>query len=209
VAVGPSSGRDLKPSPPSGYLVWLALRRFICVARTLEEQPKSEISLSRNRLLTSQKVSGTLLTPKGSPRDGGPSWWGAASSARWGGWAEVRAQRQRGEATRADPCILGSGEFVAHILADSAAPHTPLLMRARVVLEKAQALLVPRCADAQMGLPELQGGSRRAPVVALRGKLARHFVAHLGLSLADTAQLLGVSTSGIAKSLARGEVKSD
>jgi len=31
------------------------------------------------------------------------------------------------------------------------------------------------------------------------------FLARLGLSLADTARLLGVSTSGIAKALARAE----
>ncbi len=123
-----------------------------------------------------------------------------------GGWAEVRAQRQRGEATRADPRILGSGEFVAQVLASSEAPSPSPRLRGRIAWEQAQALLAPRCADAQVGLPELQGGSRRAAVVALRGTLARHFVAHLGLSLADAARLLGVSTSGIAKSLARGNV---
>ena len=54
--------------------------------------------------------------------------------------------------------------------------------------------------------PEVQRGSRRAPVVAVRGRLAQHLVAQLGLSLAATARLLGVSTSGIAKPLARGGV---
>ena len=50
--------------------------------------------------------------------------------------------------------------------------------------------------------PELQRGSRRSPVVAVRGRLAQHLVARLGLSLAATARLLRVSPPGIPKALA-------
>ena len=35
LAVGPSGGRDLKPSPPSGHPVWFALRGLMRVARAL------------------------------------------------------------------------------------------------------------------------------------------------------------------------------
>ena len=42
--------------------------------------------------------------------------------------------------------------------------------------------------------------------VILKGAtLAVHLVTQLGLSLADTARQLGVSTSGIAKAVARAE----
>ena len=117
-----------------------------------------------------------------------------------GGWAEVRGRRQRGDATRADPRILGSDGFVERVLAEAHPP--PPGARARL-LPRARALVHQRCAASSVGLPELQSGSRRAPVVAVRGRLAQHLVAQLGLSLADTARLLGVSTSGIAKALAR------
>ena len=48
-------------------------------------------------------------------------------------------------------------------------------------------------------------GSRRRRIAAVRAHLAVHLVTQLGLSLADTARQLGVSTSGIAKALARAE----
>jgi putative transposase len=48
-------------------------------------------------------------------------------------------------------------------------------------------------------------GSRRHRVAAVRSTLAVHLVMQLGLSLADVARQLGVSTSGIAKAVARAE----
>ena len=47
-------------------------------------------------------------------------------------------------------------------------------------------------------------GMERGQMVAARED-RDCFLAHLGLSLADTARLLGVSTSGIAKAVARVE----
>ena len=47
-------------------------------------------------------------------------------------------------------------------------------------------------------------GIERGQIVVDRGD-RESFLARLGLSLADTARLLGVSTSGIAKAVARAE----
>jgi predicted transcriptional regulator len=43
--------------------------------------------------------------------------------------------------------------------------------------------------------------NRRRRIAAGRAHLAVHLVSQFGLSLADTARLLGVSTSGIAKAV--------
>jgi predicted transcriptional regulator len=48
---------------------------------------------------------------------------------------------------------------------------------------------------------ELQRGGRRGPLSAVRADLARHLVAGLGLSLAQAARHLGVSTTAIFKIL--------
>jgi len=55
--------------------------------------------------------------------------------------------------------------------------------------------------------PHFDDALRAAPVpiTALRAALAVHLVKQLGLSLTDAARALGVSTSGIAKALARTE----
>ena len=46
---------------------------------------------------------------------------------------------------------------------------------------------------------------RRRRIAAVRSQLAVHLVTQLGLSLADAARQLGISTSGIAKAIARAE----
>jgi len=46
---------------------------------------------------------------------------------------------------------------------------------------------------------------QRLRVVAVRAPLAVHLLTQIGLSLADTARQLGVSTSGIAKAVTRAE----
>ena len=121
-----------------------------------------------------------------------------------GGWAEVRAMRRRTERVRTDPRVLGTGAFVDRVLAAGPARQAPQVARAHQ-LAQAQRLIRGTCRQAGVGLAELQMGSRRRRIAAVRSELAVHLVTHLGLSLADAARQLGVSTSGIAKALARAE----
>jgi putative transposase len=74
-------------------------------------------------------------------------------------------------------------------------------------LREAQALVRQRCAREHLSAEELRMGGRRRRLSSLRAQLAVHLVTRLGLSLADAARQLGVSTSGIAKAVARAEAK--
>ena len=121
-----------------------------------------------------------------------------------GGWAEVRAMRRRAERVRTDPRVLGTGAFVDRLLAAGPAREAPQVARGHQ-LTQAQRLIRRGCRQAGIGLAELQMGSRRHRIAAVRSALAVHLVTHLGLSLADVARQLGVSTSGIAKAIARAE----
>ena len=71
-------------------------------------------------------------------------------------------------------------------------------------MREAQGLL-RRCRQAPVSLAEVQLGRRRHRIAAVRAALSVHRVTRLGLSLAETARPLGVSTSGIAKAVARAE----
>jgi hypothetical protein len=71
-------------------------------------------------------------------------------------------------------------------------------------LRQAQARIRRRCRRAQVGGAELRLGSRRR-VAGVRAALAVHRVTRLGLSLAKAARQLGISTSGVAKAVARAE----
>jgi REP element-mobilizing transposase RayT len=143
---------------------------------------------------------------EGVPQGRRPELVGGGLLRSRGGWAEVRAIRQRRDRVLADARILGSGAFVERLLAAGEERQRTQHARAHR-LREAQAIIRRRCQRERIGVEELRLGSRRRRVVALRSQLAIHLVTQLGLSLADAARRLGVSTSGIAKTLARAEEK--
>jgi putative transposase len=141
---------------------------------------------------------------EGIPQGRRPELVGGGLVRSLGGWAEVRAIRQRANRVLADERILGSGPFVERMLAAGDARQQAQQARGQR-LRQAQALLRQRCRREQVGLEELRLGSRRRRIAAVRARLAVHLVTRLGLSLAEAARQLGVSTSGIAKAVARAE----
>jgi putative transposase len=141
---------------------------------------------------------------EGIPQGRRPDLVGGGLLRSLGGWAEVRAVRRRAERVLADQRILGSGAFVERMLAAGDARQQTQQARAHR-LRQAQALIRRRCRQAQVGLAELQMGSRRHRITAVRSQLAVHLVTHLGLSLAEAARQLGISTSAIGKAVARAE----
>lgn len=119
-----------------------------------------------------------------------------------GGWAEVRAVRQRQEPELSDPRILGTGSFVERML-QTGEERMHTVRDRKEQLKKGQAAIRQACAQARISQQELRQGSRRRRIRAARARLALQLVTRLGLSLADAARQLGVSTSGIAKALTR------
>jgi len=117
-----------------------------------------------------------------------------------GGWAEVRALRRRKEPMAADPRILGGGEFVDGLLRDAEERQVAALRRAPTPQETA-GVIAKVCRREGVSVEELKKGGRRGPLSAVRAELARELVAGLGLSLAQAARHLGVSTAAISKIL--------
>jgi putative transposase len=121
-----------------------------------------------------------------------------------GGWAEVRALRHQKEPLAGDPRILGRSEFVAGLLRD-AAEHQRGALRQAPTPREIEALIARICGQEQAAGEELMRGGRRGPLSALRAALARQLVGGLGLSLAQAARHLGVSTAAISKILRKQE----
>jgi putative transposase len=119
-----------------------------------------------------------------------------------GGWSEIKALRRIGFKEKGDERILGGGEFVADILSE-----TELVKKYRLAnLDRermASELIESCCKEGGVSRQALSGGSRLGPVSRVRRELASRLIAELGLSQAETARLLGVSTSGVAKILGR------
>lgn len=111
-----------------------------------------------------------------------------------------------GERVRADERILGSGPFVEQLLARR--DDRPKRQAARAKrLHEAEGIILQACQRNGISDEELRMGGRRRQISAVRAHLAVRLVTQGGLSLADAACQLGVSTSGIAKAVARAEAQ--
>jgi len=119
-----------------------------------------------------------------------------------GGWSQVVSARRSGRKEEYDERILGSGDFVNAALKE-AEEKTRLqlkLLRTGRTLTK---IVEQECGRADVSAQELKGGSRRRVVSTLRIKIAKRGLDELGLSLAEIARDVGVSTSGIARAIKR------
>jgi hypothetical protein len=103
-----------------------------------------------------------------------------------------------------DPRILGSGDFVEGLLREAEERQVAVLRRAATPQEAA-GIIARICKREGASLEELQRGGRRGALSAVRAGLAQRLVAGLGLSLAQTARHLGVSTAAISKILRKHE----
>jgi REP element-mobilizing transposase RayT len=121
-----------------------------------------------------------------------------------GGWAAVRALRRQKEPTLGDPRILGSGDFVAHLLHEADAQHAAALRRS-VTSQEIGATLRDTCTRHHVEVAELQHGGRRGALSRIRAELAHELVIRLGVSLATAARHLGISTAAVSKILRKAE----
>jgi len=120
-----------------------------------------------------------------------------------GGWAQVISMRRRGGGEISDERILGDGEFVEKAMREAQThlkSHYELKKKQREMDKFLQSI----CNRAGISVKELASGSRRGRVSRLRSHLAARMIEDYGLTLAEVARHLGVSTSGISKLMIRG-----
>lgn len=115
-----------------------------------------------------------------------------------GGWSQVISARVLGEKEMSDERILGSGEFVERVLneTDEAIKH---YLPTHERINEAKEYIADQCKKEKININELKSGSRRAHIVQSRKKIALHLVGQIGISMAEAARQLGVSTSAISK----------
>jgi len=123
-----------------------------------------------------------------------------------GGWSAVRSLRRLGITEKSDERILGSGEFVDAITkeaGESVRRQIPLTERRDEAVRQIEAV----CRVNHVNIRALQSGSRTRDVARVRSVLCQTLVKELGLSLAETARHLGVTTAAIAAALKRNQTK--
>jgi REP-associated tyrosine transposase len=119
-----------------------------------------------------------------------------------GDWAQVVSARRNGLKEEYDERILGSGDFVNAILKETE-EKTLRQLKVRKVGRTLLKIIDEECNRANISHQELKTGSRRRVVSALRINIAKRGLNELGMSLADIAREVGVSTSGIARAIKR------
>ena len=121
-----------------------------------------------------------------------------------GGWSQVLTLRRSKEKVFCDERILGQDEFVARILLEADKNITGQISINERIIE-AEKITVAACEKGGVSVEALRGGSRRGPLPGLRAQLAKEMVEHLGLTMAETARQLGITTSAISRIFERNK----
>jgi hypothetical protein len=101
---------------------------------------------------------------------------------------------------KGDERILGSSDFVLNVL-NEVEERMKYQFSLAERIEAAERALSAECKRASVNEKALRNGGRRRNMSLLRRNLAQKFVGELGLSLAESGRLLGVTTSAVAHSL--------
>jgi len=121
-----------------------------------------------------------------------------------GGWSQVLAARRSGRKEEYDERILGSGAFVNDILKETE-EKTKRQLKLRRGGKTITRIIEEECAKSRISQNELKGGGRRRKISLLRATIAKRGLDELGLSLAEIARHVGVTTSSIRKAVLRLE----
>ena len=120
-----------------------------------------------------------------------------------GGWSRVVALRREGRGEESDERrVLGDGDFVEAVLQEVEERQLRQLKVPRRGVT-VRDIIAEECARAGVSARELTHGSRRSLVSGVRAVIANRCVEEMGLSAAEIARQLGVTTSSITRAVAR------
>jgi putative transposase len=120
----------------------------------------------------------------------------------FGGWSQVRSLRGSGENLEHDPRVLGRGDFVEQIILEADAGIRRQLRNGerKKLIDR---VIREQCQKESVLEMELRQGSQRRKVSTVRAKVAYLLNRERGISCAEIARNLGVSTTAIIKAVER------
>lgn len=114
-----------------------------------------------------------------------------------GGWSKVQSMRKQGMKALSDDRILGGDAFVREVLREAEDQEKELLS-AKDRSNQINNDIEDACSKAGITVAVLRSGSRRGKLPTVRKQLAEKFVKEYGLSLAETARQLWVTTAAVS-----------
>lgn len=115
-----------------------------------------------------------------------------------GGWSQVFSMRRQRAAEKSDERILGSGEFVEKMVAETEERQDRQLSGA-AALRKVEETISAICKEDGVKAAEMKGGSRRRQISRIRKKIALELIERYGIPMALIARATGVTTAAISK----------
>ncbi len=128
-----------------------------------------------------------------------------------GGWSRVLTLREDGGRLAQGGRVLGDDDFVSEILRESDDKLRRQLSIGREH-DEMHRLIREMCDHEEVNEQELRHGGQRRKVSELRARIAWRLSREWGISMAEIARQLGVSTSGIANAIRvveEGKAKSE
>lgn len=122
-------------------------------------------------------------------------------------WSAITSRQPHHHASPQKRMILGSDEFTINVIAQGQ-EHLRSTVDRENKLKQAETDVRQMCLEKELSFSRLQSGERGRPYSDLRKNAAGYLTGTLGLSLADSARILGVSTPAVFKMLKLGESKS-
>jgi len=148
------------------------------------------------------KKSYTEFVEKGIEHGRRPDFTGGGLIRSMGGWSVVKSLRKSGTKEKGNERILGSGEFVLEVIRHSE-ENVKYQLSAMELQKRIKNEIENHCSNENVEAETLPSGSRRPPLPQLRRAIALKLVSGYGVSLAETAWQLGISTSAVAQILRR------
>lgn len=122
-----------------------------------------------------------------------------------GGMQQVLERRKEKDRVATDERILGAGDFVKKLIEKAKENRTYLSRSERI--ERMEQFIKGRCSEAGIRVEALTGGSKAGMIPKLRSDLAVLLVNELGISYAEIARRLGISTPRVSKIIAETKSK--
>jgi len=123
-----------------------------------------------------------------------------------GGWSEVKALRRIGDRQASDERILGNGKFVEEIKRQVDLDRKYRLLSTDR-LNNACQLIGALCKERGISVEALKNGSRLRLASKIRSEISDILIQEHGLTFSESARLLGVSASAVAKMILRKGIK--
>lgn len=199
IHLNPLRSHVVESSDDLGSYAWSGHRALIGKARIPWQDCNAVLLHFSKTEKRAQRLYGSFVE-QGALQGRRPELTGGGLIRSVGGIQAALSHKKEGDHVLTDERVLGQGEFVKVLLEqmEKKRPHLSLSER----IEKMEQIISKRCDTEGITAEALVSGSRAGILPKIRAGLARQLVHELGISYAEIARHLGISTARVSRIIA-------